>query len=328
MSYSLSRRRFMQTAIAAAGALGPFAARAAAGRALFGLQPSSVTTLVIEPYLKAIQGHYEPDLGNKVVSVPGNSGGVALEALRTSPADGGTTLAYASSFMTLLPILRTIKTIDPIDDLIPVVSLGEITLAFVVGRTVPESVKTMKDYMTWVKETPMLAIYGVPGLGTGAHFVGAEVARKASFRLRPASYKGMSAIAEDLALGSLPAGVMTVTSALDGQRRGLLRILAVASDQRWPYIPEIPTLIESGAGQFPVKESYGFFMMKQTPPAKVRELGEAVQAAGRTDAIRASLVQASFLPTGTTFESYAASLAEERADWKSWLKITGFSIDS
>ncbi len=312
------RRRFLRTALALGGALGWSLPRrgdaASTGRVLWGFQAPLSFTNLLDAILVGMQGRYRPDLGSRLVLMPGHSGALAAETVLRAPADGSTVLVAPSAFLTLLPATRTLAD-DPVDHLVPVAGLGESTVAFIVGPAVPATVRTMDDYIRWVQVNPVLSTYGVPGLGTAMHFVAREVAATAGISLKAVDYRGPPAVLDDVVSGAVPAAftVMPPAELLDKSPK--VRMLAVASDRRWPGLPDVPTLTELKLLATPALGSLGFFVAEGTPAAKVDELAAAVLAVAAVPAIRQALSDIYLRPMPTTGQTYAALLVAERTRW-------------
>lgn len=312
---AFDRRRFLRSALAL-GALGSsrYAIGApTAGRVLLGFQLPASQERILDAILAGLQGRYQPDLGRKPVLLLGESGRLSVDAALRAPADGATALVAPSSFVALLPEVRRIAD-DPVSRIMPVAGIGESTIAFIVGPRVPRSVLTMADYFAWARNNPMMASYAVPGLGTSLHFVGREVMRSADMTLKEVNYRGLQPIFEDVVSGQIAAAFTIVPEADVATRFPMVRILAVASDQRWPTCPDVPTLMELRLMPAPIVESLGFFFADGTPAAKVEELAAAVRAVTATPDIMKAMTGI-LRPMSDPSKPYAQVLADERKMW-------------
>ncbi len=322
------RRHFMRSALAIGGALTGLPAMAeGASRVVLGLFPDNAS-LVFSAVLKALQGHYAPDLGTRVTYLPGNSGALAFEAIHRGPADGSHVLIAPSSYLTLVPLLRKSSTFDAVADFNPVVGLADLTIAFAVGPAVPKTVTSLTDYLAWIKENPAQSNYGVLGLGGLSHFTGLSLSRMAEVPLKAVAYKSLISMNDDLGFGDLPAAFITVTTAGELPPDGRVRVLAVASQERWPNLPQVPTMRELKVSEFAVALTYGLSVSSRTPQGKVEELREAVLQACKQPAVRTAIIQSHMRPMTSQADSYADALAQERLVWTDVLKRYRFSIDS
>ena len=322
------RRLFMRSALALGGTLTGLAASAnGTGRVVFGLYPDNASA-VFSALLNALKGNYAPDLGTRVTYLPGNSGALAFEAIHRATADGSNVLIAPSTYFTLVPLLRKTSAFDALADFTPVVGLSELTVAFAVGPMVPMAVTSLSDYLVWIKENPASSNYGVLGLGGFSHFSGLSLSRMAEVPLKAVAYKSLISMSDDLGFGDLPAAFITVTTAGELPTDGRVRVLAVASQERWPTLPNVPTMRELKVSDVAVTLSYGLSVSARTPKGKAADLREAVLNACKQPAVRTAIVQSHMRPMTAQADSYADALAQERMLWTDVLKRYRFTIDS
>ena len=124
-----------------------------------------------------------------VENKPGAGGRIALDTLKTSPADGAVLCLAQASALSIYPHIYT-KLSYAIPDFAPI-SIGAVmTHGLAVGPMVPASVKTLKDYIAWAKANPGQASYGSPGAGSTPHFLGALLGLSTGTDLRHVPYRG------------------------------------------------------------------------------------------------------------------------------------------
>lgn len=269
---------------------------------------------MLEAILKALQQEYRPDLGSKPVMMLGGSAALSVDTALKSPRDGSTALIAPSAFLTLLPEVRKLAD-DPVRRLVPVAGIGESTVAFIVGPKVPIGIGTMSAYFDWARNNPMMANYAVPGLGTAMNFVGREITQTIGIALKAVNYRGPQPMFEDVASGAIPAAFTVVPDADFATRHPMIRILGVASEQRWPTCPDVPTFKELKLMQGGIVESLGFFFVEGVPTVKVAELAAAVRTVTARPEIRTLLGGISMRSMPVTDKSYPEVLAEERKLW-------------
>ena len=155
-------------------------------------------------------------------------------------------------------------------------------LALSAGPALPESVKTISEYVAWARSSPKNAFFATTSAGGTPHFIGVMLARDSGIALSPVHYKGGAPALQDLLGGQIPLSVNPVGEILPYARSGKLRVLATTGAQRSKFLPEIPTLVESGFPQIVVEPWLGFFAPAKTPAETVGRLanaiGEAVKA--------------------------------------------------
>ena len=106
--------------------------------------------------------------------------------------------------------------------------------------------KDFKQFVAWLKANPDKATFGVPSNGTIPHFTGSQLEKVLGVAMTRVPYRGSAPIINDLVGGHLPFGIITIADAIPQYRAGNVKILAVSSAERSPFMPEVPTLKESG----------------------------------------------------------------------------------
>src|SRR5690606_19947288 len=134
---------------------------------------------------------------------------------------------------------------DTLKDFTPVGIGGRSMLCLSVGPAVPADVKTIADFVKWVKADPKRGVFGAPP-GSSQHFAGQLFGRSAGIGLSYVPYKGGAPAMPDLLGGHIPAIVSPVSEALPHHHAGKIRILAVTATKRAASLPDVPTMIELG----------------------------------------------------------------------------------
>ena len=110
----------------------------------------------------------------------------------------------------------------------------------------PVDAKDFKQLVAWLKANPDKATFGVPSNGTIPHFTGSRLEEMLGIPLTRVAYRGSAPIINDLLGGHMPFAIITIADAIPQHRAGGIRILAVSSAARSPFLPDVPTLKESG----------------------------------------------------------------------------------
>lgn len=158
-------------------------------------------------------------------------------------------------------------------DLIPVAFTGAVPNVLVVGENSPA--KSLDDLLKMLKDNPDKYNYASSGTGSTQH-IAAEIFKEITgVDATHIPYKGSSPAMVDLMAGEVQYAFETMSSAAPQIRGGKLRALAVASDERNPQLPDVPTLIELG---IPMQMSawYGVYMPANTPSAVLDKINADV----------------------------------------------------
>ena len=202
--------------------------------------------------------------------------------------DGTTILITTGPTMYLLPMVEAKPSFDHAKDFVPVSLLARFEFAVVAGPAT--DAKDFGQLVTWLKANPAKSSFGVPSNGTIPHFTGSRLEQMLGIPMTRVPYRGGAPIVKDLVGGHLPFAVVTVADAIAQHRAGTVRIVAVSSEKRSPFLPDVPTLKENGIDL--VADSwYGMWLPAGSAPDFARRLsaavvGDARQARGEGEAAR------------------------------------------
>jgi tripartite-type tricarboxylate transporter receptor subunit TctC len=262
-----------------------------------------------------------------VENKPGAGGRIGVQAVKAGEADGSQFLLTPASIITIYPHVYKKLGYDSLGDFTPVTSVASVTFAFSVSSAVPASVKTVADYVAWIKANPTQGNYGSPAAGATPHFVGVMFSRAAGLQLNHVPYKGGAPLVADLLGGQVQAGVNVLPEVLQHHVSGKLRILAVSSAKRSPYLPSVPTFAESGYKDMAATEAFSVFVPSKTPADVVAKLNTAIRTALKAKPLVEGLEKLSFEIEGATSFDYTKTVKAELARWAPVVKASGFTAE-
>ena len=264
-------------------------------------------------------------LGQPVVveNKPGAGGNLASSAVAGAPADGYTIL-YNTSSRLRGALLSTSARHDPISAFVPVVRTAGVPLVVAVNPSLPA--RTMGEFVALAKKQPGKLNYASSGTGTIDHLAGALIAHQLSIDITHVPYKGTAPALTDLVGGSTQMMVTTLNTLLPFINDRKLVPLAIASEQRSPMIPSLPTLSEAtGTPRLELTAWNGIVAPAGTSPEIVNKLNAVVNQALKqkdfVEKLRAS--GAEFY--GGTPAAYGSFLQSEQARWKGVIQQAGIS---
>jgi tripartite-type tricarboxylate transporter receptor subunit TctC len=258
-----------------------------------------------------------------VENKPGGAARVAVEYVKNAEADGGTILLTPDFPLTVYPHSFKTLSYDPIRDLVPVAPASRSTLTFVIGPTVPERVATLADFVAWCRANPDKAIFATTSAGGTPHFVGVMLATEAHVTLTPVHYRGGAPALQDVVGGHVSASVNPIGETLPFATSGTIRILAVTSAERSKFLPNVPTMRESGYNVV-IASWLGTFVPARTPPEIVQALNAAIGAAVMSPAMIESLARIGNEPKYELPDRFAATLRMDMERWGPVVKASGF----
>jgi tripartite-type tricarboxylate transporter receptor subunit TctC len=266
------------------------------------------------------------ELLNRTVIVENRTGGdglIGIKSVKNASPDGATILVTTGPTMYLLPMVEAEPSFDTARDFVPVSLLARFEFGVVVGPAV--DAKDFKQFVAWLKANPDKATYGVPSNGTIPHFAGTQLEQALRIPMARVPYRGSAPIINDLIGGHLPFGITTIADAIPQHRAGGVKILAVSSAERSPFLPDVLTLKESGV-ELVADAWYGMWLPAGSSPEFAKQLSTAVATAlARPDA-REKLLAIGLIPVGTTPEGLTQELAANTAFWQPIVKATGYKI--
>jgi tripartite-type tricarboxylate transporter receptor subunit TctC len=253
----------------------------------------------------------------------GGDGLIGIKWVRNASPDGTTILVTTGPTMYLLPMVETEPSFDLNRDFVPVSLLARFEFGVVAGPAV--DAKDFKLFVAWLKANPGKATFGVPSNGTIPHFAGSKLEQVLGVPLTPVAYRGSAPAISDLIGGHLPFAIVTIADAIPQHRAGGVKILAVSSAERSPFLPDVPTLKESGV-DLVADGWYGMWLPAGSPRDFAKQLSAAVAASLAKPDVREKLLAIGLIPVGTTPEELAQEAVADTTLWRPIVKATGYKI--
>ena len=163
------------------------------------------------------------------------------------------------------------------DDLVGVSGVGRLHHGFAVGPMVPESVRTMMQFIAWAKANPAQASFGTPGFGSVQDFLMQIAMKEHGFEVRHIPYKGSAPAVQDLLGGQVAAVFSPVGDSLPYLKNGRLRLLGTSGSARSRFTPDVPTFEEQGLHGMLQTDWFGVWMKQGTPPAVINSAHAAIR---------------------------------------------------
>ena len=324
----INRRHFIQGSLLASACVSPLMVRAQdsldVARIISGFPPGGTVDVLARRVADKLRGSYATSM--LVENKPGAAGQIGVITLKDANPNGSAMLLTPSSMLSIYPYTYP-KLQYKLDDVAPVSVGAYINHGLAVGPTVPDSVKTLPDFLAWAKAHPAQANFGSPGAGSMPHMIGVLLGKYSGVELRHVPYRGTVPGVQDLLGGQIASFCGPIGDYIPHVKTGKLRVLAISGKTRSPFLPESPTLRELGH-PLAVREWYGFFLPGKARPEVVRRAAVALQSA---------LAQADLIEYGKQFgleiqSSSPSALAEllqaDAEEWRQLIKQVGFTAES
>jgi tripartite-type tricarboxylate transporter receptor subunit TctC len=253
----------------------------------------------------------------------GGDGLIAIKIVKNARPDGTTILVTTGPTMYLLPMVETEPSFDTAKDFVPVSLLARFEFCVVAGPAV--DAKDFKGFVAWLKANPDKAAFGVPSNGTIPHFLGSRLQEMLGIPLTRVAYRGTTPIINDMIGSHIPFAVTPVADVVGQHQAGALKVLAVSSAQRSPFLPDVPTLRDNGI-DLVADAWYGMWLPAGSPEEFAGRLSAVVGAALAKAEVREKLLALGLIPVGTTAEGLTRELAANTAFWQPVVKATGYKI--
>jgi tripartite-type tricarboxylate transporter receptor subunit TctC len=275
---------------------------------------------VMSPKFTELWGH--PVIIDNVV---GASGHIGTERVAKAAADG-----YTLLFNTIGPIAINMNLFDklpfdPIKDFAPVSLIAKVPNILCVHPSMP--VRTLAEFIDYARKNPEKLRYGSPGSGTSPHLAGELFSVMTGVKLIHVPYKSSAQMTTDTIGGQIEVIWHNAPVVLPHVKAGTLRGLAITSDKRNEYAPEIPTHHEAGVPGFEVTAWFGLMAPAGTAPAIIAKLhADTVKVVNMPDVRERFLSQAA-APVGSTPEEFGAFIRTEIDKWSKVIKKSGAKVD-
>jgi tripartite-type tricarboxylate transporter receptor subunit TctC len=256
-----------------------------------------------------------PGLGQQViVENRGGAGGmIGADHVAKSAPDGYSIVNVQASF-TANAALRTKMAYDPMGDFAYIGMMARGPLLAVVHPSLP--VKNVKELIALARAKPGQINYGSTGTGGHNHMATELFARMSAIKIVHVPYKGVAPALTDLMGGHTQLVMTSLPSALTQVQAGRLKALAVGSEQRSSFMPEMPTISESGVPGYFAEFWWGLAAPSKTPNDIVNRLATELTRALQSPELKQRFAAEGAEPSVMTREQFTRFVANEITRWR------------
>jgi len=325
---TLTRRTFAGALLGAALAAGPALAQPFPTQQITMVIPFAPggPTDVVGRLLGEVMGR---DLGQPVViqNVGGAGGTIGVRRVVESRNDGHTIL-YTNIGIATQPTLYRRLPYNPLTDLEPFGLVTPTPMIISVRPNFPGT--TLADFIAYARERRDGVNLANAGLGSASQLCGTLLQAQLGINFTTVSFTGSGPIFPQLIAGNLDVYCDQTTSSLPFVRDGRIRGLAMATAQRLPQAPDIPTTAEAGLPGFEISIWHGMYAPRGTPRPVIERLNRALRVAVQDPAVVARLNDQASPPEPlerVTPEAHRAFLEAEINRWRPVLQAAGQYAD-
>lgn len=252
----------------------------------------------------------------------GAGGSIGAKQVAAAAPDGYTLMMGSVGTFGSHPVLYKLD-YDPMKAFAPVATAVVDKSVLVAGPAL--KVQSIQELVQYAKANPGKLNYG-NAIGIGPHFVAEMFKVKAGVNIVHIPYRGGAPMITDLLAGQIDMTINGKSVLFPHIQAGKVRALAVASAQRWPDLPDIPTLVEGGYMDLPYDTLFGVLAPAGTPAAIIDKLNATINDGLRSPETRAAFEKLGIEPKITTPQEFAAILAEEAPKWAEAVRVTGIKV--
>jgi len=281
--------------------------------------PTDVAARLVAQSLSSRLGH------NVIVENQAGAGGrIGAKAVATATSDGYTLLLGGTNVNAITGAIYQNLGFDPIKSFAPVAMIYADSLALAVSPHVPAD--TCQGLVKYAKDNPGKLKYGAPP-GIYTHFAGEFFKTKTATNILFVPYKGGAPAVTDVLGGHIDMVFSNKSTLLPLFKERKLKALAVTSQNRWPELPETPTMQEVGVSGFPPEVIFGLLAPAGTPETIIRQLNSAINDGLRSAEVRASLDAIGVEARIGTPQEFAGTLDEQARQWKTVIDEIGIKVE-
>ena len=276
--------------------------------------------------MRVIAQELSKRMGQQVVveNRPGAGATIGTEQVARAAPDGYT-LLLASQTNAISATLYTRLAYDPIEDFAPISLLGREPGVLVVNPALP--VRTLPEFIAYVKERPGQVDYASSGNGSGQHLFAALLSSATDIKMNHIPYKGSGQATTDLLGGQVMFSIPGTAGMVGHIKAGKLRALAVTGARRSPQLPDVPTVMESGVPGYEAYVWMGLLAPKGTPSAVIDRLHRELTQVLATTEVRNYMATSGIEIVGSTPAEFGRFFRAEKDLWAKVVRETGAKVD-
>jgi tripartite-type tricarboxylate transporter receptor subunit TctC len=270
-------------------------------------------------FARAIGQRISPSLGQAVVvdNRPGANQLIAADLCAKAAPDGHTLYITTTSFAAGVAISPK-QPFDPVNDLTGVTMVGNGPMVLVVHPSLPA--KNAKELVAIARSRPGQLNYTSSGIGSINHMAMEVFKSQAKVDAVHIPHKGMAPALTDLMAGNVQILIVSLPSVHAQMKSGRLRALGVTSAKRTTFLPELPTVSESGVPGYEATLWWGIFAPSKTPRPIIDRLNGEIHKAMATTDMKKVFSDFGAEPAPTTPDQFSGMVKKEIAKWSKVVK--------
>ena len=253
----------------------------------------------------------------------GAGNNLAVEALLAAPADGYNVLLVNPANGINATLYKKLS-FNFIRDIAPVGGILRVPNVMVVNNDVPA--KTVQEFIDYAKASPGKVNMASSGNGTSVHLSGELFIAMTGVKMTHVPYRGSNPALTDIMGGQCQVLFDNMPSSIELIKSGKIRALAVTTERRATYFPDLPTLDETVKG-YEASAWFGMGVPAKTPKDVIATLNKAMNEVLNDPKMKAKIAEMGGMPMHGTPEDFGKIVASETEKWKKVVEFSGASVE-
>ncbi len=267
------------------------------------------------------------ELGQQLVADnrAGGGGVIGAEIASQATPDGYTLFISSPGALTILPHLRKKVPYDTLRDFAPIslISIGPFVL--MAHPSLPA--KSIQELIALAKAQPGKLNYASAGNGVANHLAGELFKQMTGTDIVHVPYKGAPQAVSDVVAGHMHLMFNSIAPILGHIKAGRVKVLGIASLQRSPQLPDVPTTSESGVPGFEAVNWFCMFAPAKTPRPIINKVNAAVVKVMHDPEMRLRFNKFGADPVGSSVQEFAAFVLRDMEKYAKIVKLSGAKVD-
>jgi tripartite-type tricarboxylate transporter receptor subunit TctC len=215
---------------------------------------------------------------------------------------------------------------DPARDFQPISMHWELPNVVVVSAQ-HNPANSLQEFIAWARGQRGGISYGSPGVGTTAHLSGAMFTSRLGLEGTHVPFRGAAQIIPAMLAGDLNVAIDNLASYVPVIQEGRMKAFAVTGAERWPTLPNVPTMAEAGVPDFVVTSWCAMAFPAGVPRPIVDRASAAIREVSSEPAFQDRVLRAGARAVWSTPEAVTERVARERPMWQEVVRVSGARLE-
>ena len=256
---------------------------------------------------------------------PGANGSLGASKVSKSLADGSSLLVVTTGMMAINQWIYPKLSYNPEKDFLPVINLASTPNVLVINPKI--NANNLRELVALSKSSPGTMTFSSAGNGSTSHLCGEDLKRYSGIDMIHIPYQGAAPATQDVLAGQVTMICDNFSNVIQHIRTGRLKAMFVASKERYPQAPDIPSASDVGFPDLEAGIWYGLAAPADTSKAIIATLNSDFSKALMDPVIREKLESLGLRIIGDSPQDFANLIAKDSARFKRQIKLSGIVLE-